>query len=175
MSLDFTFGQFLGFVSLGLGISTFYQQDDRKLKVLMLIFNLNHLLHYVLLGSMMSALAAALSALRTGTSIFVSSKWVATGFIVLGSGLGLYLAENWWTLFPILGTAIGTYAMFALQGIKMRLFFLVGALCWLTNNILVGSYGGVCLEFTVIIMNIVTIAKLTKSNTDNNRQTIYQS
>lgn len=57
--------QALGFLSFGLGISTFYQKNDRHLKILMLVFNLNHLLHFLLLGSMLSALSALLSALRT--------------------------------------------------------------------------------------------------------------
>ncbi|WP_375749944.1 YgjV family protein [Vibrio sp. HN007] len=171
----FLIAQALGFVSFGLGISTFYQKDDRKLKILMLVFNLNHLLHYLLLGSMMSTLAAALSAVRTGTSIYVSSKRVAILFIVLGLILGLYAAEQWWTLFPIAGTAIGTYAMFATQGIRMRLYFLLGACCWLTNNIIVGSYGGVLLELTVITMNMITIFRLSKSRAKEKDQTVCQS
>ncbi|MDF5517701.1 YgjV family protein, partial [Vibrio parahaemolyticus] len=69
--------QALGFISFGLGFSVFYQKNDRHLKILMLIFNLNHLLHFLLLGSMVSALSALLSALRTTTAIFVSSKRVA--------------------------------------------------------------------------------------------------
>ncbi|MDF5034215.1 YgjV family protein, partial [Vibrio parahaemolyticus] len=38
--------QALGFISFGLGFSVFYQKNDRHLKILMLIFNLNHLLHF---------------------------------------------------------------------------------------------------------------------------------
>lgn len=81
--MDFSLAQALGLVSFALGISTFYQKDDRKLKIIMLIFNMNHLLHYLLLGSMTSALSAALSAARTGTSIYTSSRYVAAVFIVL--------------------------------------------------------------------------------------------
>lgn len=51
----FSVGQALGFLSFGLGISTFYQKDDRQLKILMFVFNINHLLHYLLLGSTVSA------------------------------------------------------------------------------------------------------------------------
>lgn len=167
MNLDLSLGQLLGFVSFALGVSTFYQKDDRKLKVLMLIFNINHLVHYILLGSIMSALAALLSAVRTGTSIYTSSRKVAAFFVVLGLGLGLYLAEEWWTLFPIVGTMIGTLAVFAFQGIQMRLCFIVGACCWLINNIIIGSYGGVMLEVSVLTMNIITIYRLVKSKKQN--------
>ncbi len=152
--------QALGFLSFGLGISTFYQKNDRHLKILMLVFNLNHLLHFLLLGSMLSALSALLSALRTTTSIFTSSKWVAAIFILIGIVSGLGMAEHWWELWPIAGTVIGTYSLFVLSGIRMRIGFLAGANCWLINNILVGSIGGTLLEMTVIIMNLITIYRL---------------
>lgn len=152
--------QALGFLSFGLGISTFYQKNDRHLKILMLVFNLNHLLHFLLLGSMLSALSALLSALRTTTSIFTSSKWVAAIFILIGIVSGLGMAEHWWELWPIVGTIIGTYSLFVLSGIRMRIGFLAGATCWLINNILVGSIGGTLLEMTVIIMNLITIYRL---------------
>lgn len=152
--------QALGFLSFGLGISTFYQKNDRHLKILMLVFNLNHLLHFLLLGSMLSALSALLSALRTTTSIFTSSKWVAAIFILIGIVSGLGMAEHWWELWPIVGTVIGTYSLFVLSGIRMRIGFLARATCWLINNILVGSIGGTLLEMTVIIINLITIYRL---------------
>ncbi|MDK2601004.1 YgjV family protein [Vibrio vulnificus] len=160
MMVEIDLAQALGFLSFGLGISTFYQKNDRHLKILMLVFNLNHLLHFLLLGSMVSALSALLSALRTTTSIFTSSKWVAAIFILIGIVSGLGMAEHWWELWPIVGTVIGTYSLFVLSGIRMRIGFLAGANCWLINNILVGSIGGTLLEMTVIIMNLITIYRL---------------
>ncbi|EHK9000302.1 YgjV family protein [Vibrio vulnificus] len=160
MMAEIDLAQALGFLSFGLGISTFYQKNDRHLKILMLVFNLNHLLHFLLLGSMLSALSALLSALRTTTSIFTSSKWVAAIFILIGIVSGLGMAEHWWELWPIVGTIIGTYSLFVLSGIRMRIGFLAGATCWLINNILVGTIGGTLLEMTVIIMNLITIYRL---------------
>ena len=46
----------------------------------------------------------------------------------------------------------------------MRLLMLVGSGCWLTNNILVGSFGGILLESTVIVMNSITILRLVLQN-----------
>lgn len=155
-------GQILGFISLFLGVCTFYQKDDRKLKVLMVVFNLNHLVHYFLLGSMVSVLSAALSAIRTLTSIYVSSKRIAAIFIVISLGFGFYIMESQQDMWPILGTVIGTYSVFALKGIAMRVGFLLGALCWLTNNIIVGSIGGTLLEMTLINVNLMTTIRLIK-------------
>ena len=75
-------------------------------------------------------------------------------------------AEQWRDVWPILGTVIGTYSVFCLSGIRMRSGFLLGACCWLTNNILVGSIGGTLLEMTVIVMNSTTIYRLYRQRTE---------
>jgi len=76
--------QVLGFFSFVLGIYAFYQKDDKKLKIIMVIFNLNHLVHFILLGSIVSALSTLLSAIRTTTAIYISSARVAALFIIVG-------------------------------------------------------------------------------------------
>ncbi|GAM56768.1 membrane protein [Vibrio ishigakensis] len=152
--------QALGFLSYALGLAAFYQKDDRRLKILMLVFNFNHLIHFLLLGSVVSAMSAFLSAIRTATAIYISSIWVAIGFIAISLGTGLWLADEWWQLFAVAGTVIGTYSVFMLKGIAMRIGFLIGALCWLTNNILVGSIGGTLLELTLLTVNSTTIFRL---------------
>ncbi len=171
MVTDTVIAQALGFVSFALGISTFCQKNDKRLKVTMLIFNLNHLLHFVLLGAIPAAVGAALSCLRTGTSIITSSKQVALFFILISVITGWLVFETWVDLLPIVGTMIGTYSLFCLSGIKMRLAFLLGASCWLANNVIVGSIGGSLLEVTVITTNISTIYGLysQKSKTTTNQ------
>ncbi|WP_394243945.1 YgjV family protein [Vibrio astriarenae] len=174
--------QILGFVSLALGVTTFYQKDDRKLKILMMVFHINHLIHYFLLGSLVSVASSALSVLRTATAIYVSSLVVAFGFIALSALGGFYLIESYHDIWPLLGTAIGTYSVFCLKGIKMRLGFLVGACCWLVNNIIVGSIGGTLLELTLISVNLTTTfrliadqrkARATTNKQENNEPCLY--
>ena len=118
----------------------------------------------VLLGSIVSALSALLSAIRTTTSIYISSSKVAVLFIILGLCSGFYLADRIWDLWAVLGMSFGTYAVFVLKGIQMRIGFLLGAMCWLINNILVGSIGGVLLEATLITVNVTTIIRILRDN-----------
>lgn len=155
-----TIAQILGFLSFFLGVCTFYQKDDKKLKILMLVFHLNHLLHFFLLGSLVSVVSSVLSALRTATAIYVSSKRVAAIFIAISMASGFYIMESPQDVWPILGTVIGTFSVFVLKGVAMRIGFLVGALCWLTNNFIIGSIGGTLLEMTLISVNLMTTAKL---------------
>ncbi|MDO6424773.1 YgjV family protein [Saccharophagus degradans] len=153
-------GQALGFVSYALGILCFYQKDDKKLKLIMLTMNVNNSIHFALLGAATASLGSILSVFRTGLALRTSSRAVAFVFIAITLASGYWLAETWRDAFPILGTCIGTYALFCLRGIKMRIAFLCGALCWLTNNIIVGSIGGTLLEITLLIVNGNTIRKL---------------
>lgn len=155
--------QALGFLSYALGVAAFYQKDDKKLKIIMFIFSMNHLAHFLLLGSLVSAISALLSAVRTGAAIYVSSTRVAFLFIAVGLAMGIYYADSIWDMWSIFGMCIGTYAVFVLKGIQMRIAFLIGAGCWLINNIIVGSIGGTLLELTLISVNALTIWRLLKA------------
>ncbi len=152
--------QALGFVSYGLGVFCFYQRDDRRLKIIMLIMNLNNTVHFLLLGAATASLGSILSVFRTGLALKTSKKSVAMVFILFTLLLGYAVADSWQDALPIIGTSIGTYALFCLNGIKMRLTLLCGTLCWLSNNILVGSIGGTMLEITLLIINTSTIRRL---------------
>ena len=157
---EFNLAQAFGLLSFVLGILCFYQKNDQRLRIMMVVMNLNHALHFALLGAFTACLSALLSVVRTGLSIKTRSRTVAYIFIVITLAIGLYFADVWYDLFPIIGTCIGTYALYCLSGIKMRLAFLCGALCWLTNNIIVGSIGGTMLEATLLMVNSFTIWRL---------------
>ena len=65
----FNLPQFLGVLAFILGVLSFYQRNDRKLKIVMLVQNLTYMSHFILLGASVSALSSLLSACRTATSI----------------------------------------------------------------------------------------------------------
>ncbi|MGF1776971.1 YgjV family protein [Vibrio nomapromontoriensis] len=155
--------QWVGFCSFGLGLLSFWQKDDRRLKLCMLGFYSVHALHFVLLGSMTSAFASGLSFLRTLLAIRYSGKYLCWVTIIILAACGSVLATSWVQFFSIIGTSIGTYAVFQLTGIKLRLALSVGASCWLVNNILMGSMGGVMLESCLIVLNLVTAYRIQQS------------
>lgn len=81
-------------------------------------------------------------------------------FVSLSLLVGFYLFDSYWDLLPITGSIVGTLTVFLLTGIRMRIGFLIGAFCWLANNIVIGSIGGVMLESTLIFVNLSTIYRL---------------
>jgi len=155
-----SFAQALGIVSFLLGVICFYQKNDRKLKVTLAALHLNNIFHFLLLGAHTASFGAGLSLVRTGVALKTDSYWAALIFIVLTLVFGGWIAASPVDFFPILGSCIGTYATFCLKGIKMRIAFLCGALCWLGNNLIVGSIGGTLLELIVISVNLNTIRRL---------------
>ncbi|NVK55843.1 MAG: YgjV family protein [Alteromonadaceae bacterium] len=161
---EFNLAQAIGLLSFVLGILCFYQRDDQRLRIMMVVMNLNHALHFALLGAVTACLSALLAVVRTGLSIKTRSRNVAYLFIIITLLLGIALADVWYDLFPIMGTCIGTYALYCLSGIKMRVAFLLGAICWLTNNIIVGSIGGTLLEATLLVVNCITMWRLYIAN-----------
>ncbi len=152
--------QLLGFVSFLFGILCFYQKNDRKLKWMMLCMNANNIVHFAMLGSPTSSISAALGMCRTWLSLHTSSKRIAFCFIAVSMSIGVYFSNEWVDMFPVIATSIGTYALFCLEGVKMRIAFLFGAASWLINNILVGSFGTALLEMVLIIVNLNTIRRL---------------
>lgn len=154
------FAQILGLIGFGLGILCFYQKNDRRLKIVMVIMSLNNAVHFALLGAPTASLGATLSMLRAGLSMYTSSLWAALVFIAITLATGIGLSDRLVDMLPIVATCTGTYALFCLQGIRMRIAFLFGALCWLANNIIVGSIGGTLLELTLLAVNLNTIYRL---------------
>ncbi len=81
-------------------------------------------------------------------------------FIALSFGLGWWLMTGPLSLLPIAASCIGTYALFFQSGVRMRALMLVGTLCWLVNNVIVGSVGGTVLEAAIAVTNGWTIWRM---------------
>jgi hypothetical protein len=156
--------QAFGILSFLIGIYTFTQKNDQKLKLSMLALFTSQTIHFLLMGSSNGAIANFLSLIRTLVSIKFANKWVGAVFIGINIVWGAPGVNSVVDILPILGACIGTYAIFFLSGIAMRLAFVLGAIFWITNNIIIGSIGGILLESMVISMNLITIWRIHKDN-----------
>lgn len=74
------------------------------------------------------------------------SRWVMWGFM-LGSLLcSIYLWQNLSSILPLMGSLLMTFASFQKRSGKLRGYTLCGSLCWLLNNVIVGSPVAVIME-----------------------------
>ncbi len=156
--------QGIGLFALCLGLSAFAQKDDKRLKTILTIFTLIMGLHFLLMGSFAGAMSAWISTARTWIARKSRSVYWAMFFILLNLVIVLPRVDAWVYLLPIIGSCVGTWALFREKGIKMRLLMMCGTFCWLTHNFIIGSIGGTIIESSFLVMNSSTLIRMWRDN-----------
>ena len=110
--------------------------------------------HFVLLGNYPAMGSLMVSAARSFLSLKTRSRWVALLFLSINVAVGWLLVHSRAGWLPIAGGCLATIALFLMRGIPMRLVLLASTLCWMANNILSGSIGGVMLETIIASANV---------------------
>jgi hypothetical protein len=158
----FSPAQCVGYVAFVLGVSSFLQKDDRRFKIFMAAECFAYVVHFALLGNPTAVASSTMSVLRSLLALRTRSVWVAAAVIAANLALGVWLAKQPSDWLPLTASCLGTFALFLLKGVPMRLLMLCGTGCWVANNIIVGSIGGTALEVIVGIVNLVTIARMVR-------------
>ena len=157
---EYFLGQVLGGVSFALALIAYYQKSDVKLKALLTIVFLVHGAHFYFLGALVPAVLCGISAIRTLVSIVSSSFKLTLFFIAIIFVAGIFNYQTPIDLLVVLANIIGVYALFRLEGIKLRLGIVLGASLWLIHNALLGSIGGTLMEIFVISTNMLTMYRI---------------
>lgn len=152
--------QLLGYAAFVAGVGCFLQTEDRRFRQFMALECLAYVLHFWLLGQPTAVASSLVSLARSVVALRWRSGWLALLFVGLNLGLGWWLFAGWPSLLPLAASCLGSAALFLLQGIAMRLVMLAGTLCWVANNLIVGSVGGTLLELVVAAVNGLTIWRL---------------
>ncbi|MGL6312862.1 YgjV family protein [Vibrio sp. WXL103] len=160
MTPDVVLNQFVGLVGFGLGCYAFTEKCSNRFKLKLGMFNLVMIAHFLLIGAITSAGVALFAAMRTFVSAYTKSTKVMLAFMTAILVMGFITLSSQAELLTLFGTIIATYALFKLKGVMMRVCILCNSLCWLLNNIILGSIGGVGAELTFVIINFVTVCKL---------------
>ncbi len=153
--------QLLGYLALVLGVAGFLQRDDRRLKLLVAAECFVYVAHFALLGRPSASSSALVSGVRTGLSAWFRSAWLAAASIAVNLGLAVALGTGGTGWIPVVGSSLGAVAVFTMRGIPMRLVLLTSTACWLANNVLSGSIGGIVLESIIAAASVSTIVRMT--------------
>lgn len=156
----FSLVQCLGYLACILGVAAFLQKKDTRLKGLLAAESAAYAVHFWLLGSPTASLSAFLSGCRSGLAIKYRHWLLALVFVALNLGLGIPAAHRWTDLLPVFGSVLGSIAVLTMTGLPMRTLLLFSTLCWLTNNWLTGSVGGLVLEAFNALANGFTLVRL---------------
>lgn len=152
--------QSVGLIAFGIGISAFIQKNDQRLRTLLTLYCLVIGAHFFLLGATTAAYAAWLSGLRSFVSTRTRHVAVMLFFLLVVWVLGVPNITQPIQWLTIIGTTLGTWALYREQGIRMRLLMLMGTICWVTHNFVIGSIGGALIEGSFLFVNSHTIFRL---------------
>jgi hypothetical protein len=158
----FSPAQCVGYAAFVLGVGSFLQTSDRRFKLFMAGECLAYVVHFALLGNPTAVASSTMSMLRSLLALRTRSVWVMAAVIAANLVLGLALAKQPSDWLPLAASCLGTYALFQLQGIPMRLVMLCGTCLWIANNVIAGSIGGTALEVVVAAVNLSTIWRMAR-------------
>ena len=151
--------QGVGVIAFLIGITTFFNRDERRFIVQLSIYSVFIVIHFFLLGVFPAGASSILNAIRTLITLRTRSLWVMAIFIVLTGGFGLAKFQHPMELLPVVGTVISTWALFRFKGLTMRCVMWFSTCCWLTHNIWAGSIGGTRIEGSFLLMNGLNIIR----------------
>lgn len=152
--------QSVGLLAFGLGILTFAQRSDQRLRVFLTVFCAVIGAHFLLLGTPAAAYAAWLSGIRSYVSIHTRHVAVMGFFLIVVWVMAIPTITRPVQWLAVVGASLGTWALYREQGIRMRVIILGGTACWLIHNIAVGSIGGALIESCFLGVNSHTIFRL---------------
>lgn len=157
---EWDLAQTIGMVAFAIGATAFLHSDGRRFRLHLMLFQIVLCSHFVMMGALVAALGCGISAVRSYASTKTQSSGVMLFFIALLWGMGLPQLEHSYELLTIFGSSVATWALFKTQGIQMRLLVMLNSLCWVINNVLLGSIGGTLMELTFIIVNSLTMVRM---------------
>lgn len=156
----FSLPQLFGYLAFVFGVTCFLQKNDFRFKFYLALEAASYVVHFWLLGNYPAMASSSMAFSRTLVAMRTQARWVAFVFVGLTLLLGAFLVRSWAGALPIVGSCLGTTAVFLFSGITMRWLLFVATLLWLTNNILSGSIGGTALEACIAVANLYTIWRL---------------
>ncbi len=151
----------MGLLALGLCIAAFANKRDDRLLLILILANVAFATQFFLLGGWVAGAISCLIVLRILLVRRFKKNWYVMASMLAATGLAALLTwQGPLDGVPLLAGLIGTYAMFMLDGIPMRVLLAFAAACWLLANHLSGSVGAMIAEALILVTNAVTIYRL---------------
>lgn len=147
MEAGFWLAQGVGTVAALIGVAAFQLRDTRHMLLALSASALVWSVHFLLLGAPAAAAIHIVTALRNLGGVGVRRgrlrRWLGGIFAVFYVAAAVLTWNSAWDLLPLIAVLSGTAAVFVLTGLRVRLGFLVGSLCWVAYSLWVGSLPGV--------------------------------
>ncbi|MCF2901144.1 YgjV family protein [Pseudoalteromonas sp. OFAV1] len=154
---DVFLAQSIGILAMTIGFYAISLKDDKALLNYTILSAIVFVPHFLLLGSVISAISMGFVALRLWIAKESPPPLVMYVFLAMSLLQGLFFLENWNQLFSILASMGATFVSFRLRGLAMRVGFIFTCFCWIIDGILTGSWPVALMNFVSILIHIITI------------------
>ncbi|WP_104203880.1 YgjV family protein [Billgrantia saliphila] len=161
IGLRWLLGQAVSLVALALCIVAFASKRDDRLFVLLLFANVAFAAQFALFESWVAAGISALIVLRIAlVRRYPRNRTIMAGMLIATLAVATLTWSGPRDIPALAAGLLGTYGMFMLRGIPMRIALAVAALCWVASNVLAGSIGGTIAESLIFLTNVITMLRL---------------
>ena len=152
---DFVLSQiFVGFAICSDLISFQFKKRSWILCCLLLSCTLISI-HFMLLGHWTAASLALLAAARFITSLFTTSRFALTFFLLASLSITAFTYEGILSILGVTGAMFGTTATFCKDDKRLRELMMICTSIWMIHNIIANSPGAVFMELIFISSNII--------------------
>ncbi|MCE8021044.1 YgjV family protein [Halomonas sp. MCCC 1A11036] len=161
IGLRWLLGQGVSLVALALCLVAFTSKRDDRLFVLLLFANVAFAAQFALFESWVASGISALIVLRIAlVRRFPRNRAVMLAMLLATVAVALVTWSGPRDIPALAAGLLGTYGMFMLRGIPMRIALAAAALCWVASNLLAGSIGGTIAESLIFLTNVITMLRL---------------
>ncbi|CNK89290.1 Inner membrane protein ygjV [Yersinia aldovae ATCC 35236] len=147
------FAQAIGVLAFFVGITLFFNRDERRFKLQLSAYSTIIGCHFFLMGAGAAGSSAMLNALRNLVAAKTRSSIAMMVFILLTLAFGFWRMQHAIEILPIFGTVISTWALFRTTGLTTRCVMWVSTVCWVIHNVWLGSIGGSLIEGSFLLLN----------------------
>lgn len=154
MSL-FLWSQLVVSLALLLDLLSFQLRDRRGILACLALSCALNAGHFALLGQGSAASLLLLASVRFLVSMLATSRVLMWLFMGLACAAVLATYQGPLALLGLLGSLLQTRAAFCQDDRLLRRWMLLGTLCWLANNLLVGSPVAALMEGLFMVSNLV--------------------
>lgn len=160
LSTEAIIAQTLGVIAFGFGVSAYLNRDDRVTKKLLIFQCFVLTFHFYLLGALTASGIAFILCIRNACSLFASAKRFSVLFMAAVAAMGAYTYQAPVDLVTTLASLLATYALFHLQGFRMRACFAVASAAWIANNAYYMSIAPLVMEVAMLMSTLLTLWRL---------------
>ncbi len=160
--------QAIGIVAMILTIGCYQFKKRAHILLAQYIGNALWCVHYFFLGAFTALIMNALNVFR-GIIYSIDKKWAkhyawAFGFAILSTVMGILTFDKWFSILPIIGTVIATFALKISHENTLRKVYIISVPPWICYNLLANSYPGAFSSAFTLVSLVVAIFRYREKN-----------